>query len=480
MSAWDLRGPLPALLALTMMLALVSWACGDGDESAAVKDTTASDDGNAPLELDPAKAATHLSKVADTPGVYWVRGMDMVWGEIETSPGAYDWSISDEMISASQQQDIYLLAMVKPFAGWDQETCHRDPAYDAALPRNGGAATIKVGSPCDMQAYGSFLRQLVERYDGDGTDDMPGLAIPVKYWEIMNEPSMQGGETGGMGEELKFFVGTPEEYLEILRTSYESIKEADPGAQVAHAGMAGMQPQFVAFWKPVFSGGGGEYFDIANIHAISVDEHRQDLFTISFRRLLEQYGLGDKPIWITEVQLGSLAERPEDTGAFEELLVKASVFSLAHGADKLFYIENWLFWDNPEMLAGPAPMGEEGPKEKPKPPLSSTQKVYLNLVSMINDFDSIEVLADDFQEKIVAGPAPDGGQGAGGAPEATSVIGQYGFKKGDRTVYVLWGEAPLPPQISGDVILTDIYGDSSRVAASSVRLSDVPVFIEVP
>ena len=30
---------------------------------------------------------------------------------------------------------------------------------------------------------------MVERYDGDGVDDMPGLEIPVKHWEIDNEPS---------------------------------------------------------------------------------------------------------------------------------------------------------------------------------------------------------------------------------------------------------------------------------------------------
>lgn len=470
------------LFSLLLAATLVLWSCGD--EETAADHTPETGVGDPPvLELDPVKEATHLSKVADAQGVYWVRGMDMLWGAIETGPGVFDWDYSDQMITESQQRDAYQLAMVKPFANWDQAACHPDTSFDAQVPAHDGMETIKVGAPCDLQAYGNFLAKLVERYDGDGTDDMPGLKIPVKYWEIMNEPSMQGGETGGMGEELKFFVGAPEEYLDILQTSYTAIKEADPEAQVAHAGMAGMQPQFVSFWKPVFSAG-GDYFDIANIHAISVDEHKQDLFTLSFKRLLDEYGLGDKPIWITEVQLGDLAREPDDIRAFEELLVKSSVFSLAHGADKLFYIENWLFWDDPQLLAGPGPGDGEKPKPQQKPPLTSTHKVYLNLVSRINRFESVEVLADEFEETIIdgmaPGMAPGAEQGQGSTPRVDSRIGQYAFKNGDRTIYVLWGSAPLPPEISGEITLTDIYGESSLVQASSIRLSDTPVFIEIP
>ena len=358
--------------------------------------------------------------------------------------------------------------MIWPYANWDQDTCHKDSKYLATGHLKESSEDLKMGAPCAMQAYASFLEKLVERYDGDGKDDMPGLKIPIKYWEIMNEPEMQGGSTGGAGEDLKFFVGTPKEYLEILKTSYETIKKADPQAKVAHAGMAGMQQNFQDFWDPIFKAGGGNYFDIANIHTISTDTRREDLYVIKFKKYLEKYGIANKPIWVTEVQFGSLQDEPKDLPAFEKLLARSSVFALAKGTDKLFYIENWLFWGN---MPGP---GEKDKKEDGKMTQEmekalqgSTHKVYLNLVNKINSFEKVEVLA----EKFVEGPGdPDG---------ATSQIGQYKFINGSKVVYVLWGQATLPSEISGKVKVTDIYGEGEEVDAGSIILSDEPIFLEL-
>ncbi len=423
------------------------------------------------VKLDPQKEATHLSRVANTSETYWIRGFDFVWNDIEKKKGEFDWSINDERLTefkGGETEGAYHLAIIWPYANWDQDTCHTDPKYLATghLKREG--EDLKMGKPCDMEAYANFLEKAVERYDGDGKDDMPGLSLPIKYWEIMNEPSMQGGSVGGAGEDLKFFVGTPQEYLEILKTSYETIKKADPEAKVAHAGMAGMQENFVEFWTPIFEAGGGNYFDIANIHTISTDSEREDLFVISFKKLLEKYGLLDKPIWITEVQFGNLMEKPDNLEEFEKLLAKASVFSLAQGADKLFYIENWIFWDDKNMLE--PPKDDKGKKEPPpKPDLTnnSTHKVYLNLVNKINNFDKVEIIKEDFFENKQKG---------GGA---TSIIGQYKFINGDKAVYVLWGEAGLPSEISGKVKVTDIYGESSEIDANDIILSDKPIFVEI-
>jgi len=62
--------------------------------------------------------------------------------------------------------------------------------------------------------------RLVERYDGDGQDDMPGLKYPIKYWEVANEPEMQR-------EPLILFQGSSKDYFEILKATYQAVKEAD-------------------------------------------------------------------------------------------------------------------------------------------------------------------------------------------------------------------------------------------------------------
>lgn len=439
------------------------------------------------LKLDPAKEATHISKVADTSDAYWVRGAPLVWNNVEKKQGKYNWDMTDGAISGNKDGyfpgDVYHLAMIWPYANWDQDACHKDPKYLATGHLKESNEPLKVGAPCDMKAYANFLEKVVERYDGDGVDDMPGLKTPIKYWEIMNEPEMQGGQTGGAGEDLKFFVGTSQEYLEILKNSYGAVKKADPEAKVAHAGMAGMQQNFQEFWNPIFAGGAGNYFDIANIHTINTDEQREDMFVTKFKEYLAGFGIKDKPIWVTEVQFGDLMGKPKDLASFEKLMARASVFSLIKGADKLFMIENWTQWDNPDAYKKPevkenpstdAQGGGKPPKEpKPKIDLSqnSTHKVYLTLVKMLNNFDKVEAI----KEEVTSGQDRRS-QEMGGV---SAKVGQYKFTNGGKVLYVLWGQASLPVEIKGTATVTDIYGTSKEIDASGIQLSDSPIFVEL-
>ena len=41
--------------------------------------------------------------------------------------------------------------------------------------------TKYLSKPCSMDDYKNFLIKLVDRYDGDGSNDMPGLTKPIKY-----------------------------------------------------------------------------------------------------------------------------------------------------------------------------------------------------------------------------------------------------------------------------------------------------------
>jgi len=433
--------------------------------------------------LDPKAESTHLSKIADTDNVYFQRGFDVIWNTIEPEKGEFDWTFNDQMFGNMQKDfgNAYPLSIIWPYANWDQQACHEGDKYLATGHLKQPDTDLYMGAPCDLEAYGEFVEKVVERYDGDGIDDMPNLETPIKYWEILNEPSMQGGTTGGAGEDLKFYVGSSMEYFEILKTSYESIKKADSDAKVLHAGMAGMQESFQDFWKPVFEAGAGDYFDIANIHSISTTERTEDLFVTSFKEFLSGYGIEDKPIWVTEAQYGDLQEKPSNTTEFEQLMAKSVVFSLAKGADKIFLIENWIFWET--GMGTPQDdlkdMDKEGDlsnskdmKEKKEIPsevyLTSTHKVYLNLVDKVNHFDSVEVLNEKF---IVNSSQHEG---------TTSEVGHYKFINGDSIVYVLWGkDSAVAPEISGTLKITDIYGESTTIQDSELVLTDVPIFVEI-
>ena len=183
---------------------------------------------------------------------------------------------------------------------------------------------------------------------------------------------------------------------------------------------------------------------------------------MKFKKFLAEFGLENKPIFITEVQFGDLVGKPKDIEKFDELLAKSTVFALVQGVDKLFYIENWLFWDTKKS-------SENKLERDPKALESSTHKVYLNLVKQLNYFDKVEILNEEYIEN------PRDNEGT------TSNIGHYKFTYKNKIIYVLWGGAQLPEalRIEGMLKITDIYGKSQEVTAGDEILSDSPIFVEV-
>ena len=115
-----------------------------------------------------------------------------------------------------QQYGIRIIAKITSFAEWDYKLSPRDKFEKI---KKSHIPLMPPYKPNDMKAYKEFVRRIVERYDRDGIDDMPGLKYPIKYWTILNDPGDQ-------------FMGTGKEYAEVLRASYEAIKEADPKAKV--------------------------------------------------------------------------------------------------------------------------------------------------------------------------------------------------------------------------------------------------------
>jgi hypothetical protein len=79
-----------------------------------------------------------------------------------------------------------------------------------------------VPKPEAQAAYAKWIRSVVERYDGDGVSDMPGLKHPIRLVEIGAELSAQEPEP-------------IEEYIEMLELAFGAAKQASPEVLVAHA-----------------------------------------------------------------------------------------------------------------------------------------------------------------------------------------------------------------------------------------------------
>ena len=217
----------------------------------------------------------------------WVRPHPgpFIWNKIEKEKGNFSWGETDKYVNYAQLHNQNIIATIWPHANWEQKSCKRKKSRSPF----GKNFTKYLSKPCSMDDYKNFVTKLVDRYDGDGVNDMPGLVKPIKYWEIMNEPEFK-----------MFFKGSEEDFVEIFNFSSQTIKEKQKDAFIIMAGAAGMFPENKKYWKsalPKIK----DNFDIANIHHISGPEGQCDreFWVDEFSSLLKSVNI-DKPIWVTE------------------------------------------------------------------------------------------------------------------------------------------------------------------------------------
>lgn len=354
----------------------------------------------------------------------WVRPHPgpFIWDVVERTPGNYDWSEPDLTVEKLQRQRLALLATIWPFAVWDQETCHSHrPPAQGAFHEFG----THLYMPCDVDAYLAWLTALIERYDGDGEDDMPGLMYPIRHWEVLNEPEMQGAE-------LTFFQESPSAYATLLRVSYAAIKAADPLAIVLPAGQAGMHPEATEYWQPILQDQTVP-FDAGNIHSIRATDMQQEaaFWGPEYREFLAGNGRSNQRYWITEAQVGAVGPSGQmaDEETAEALFI-GTVVALANGAEVILHV-----------LAND-PKGEKG---------HATVDTADLLGRMIGSFAFVERM----QANSVRFEMPDG-----------------------REILALWDEAILSSSVTGIVAITTYLGATRQMDARDV-VADIPMLVEL-
>lgn len=253
------------------------------------------------------------TKLIKSYGARWVRPHPgpFLWDSIQSvrDSGGYNFSGSDRIVKRYTKKNIGVLATLWPFASWDQLTRDDPDAckvsdIDQFLPRSEPGKDSSSAeylpqyrcNPNNWTEYLNWVKATVERYDGDGTSDMRGLKMPVKYWEVMNEPDLEGIE------DLDFYVGNYVDYTELLTQTYAAIKEADPGAKVLISGAAGGDERYLSFYRDVLLDATARgSFDIFNVHCIS-SGFLESLNVEPYKDIITEYGLGSKLLWVTEAE----------------------------------------------------------------------------------------------------------------------------------------------------------------------------------
>lgn len=182
------------------------------DNSSPIDDDSSSPDASAPKRFwfGIEYAVTGLGDIYSGTGAITAKPMPalMEWGRLQPNEGdPIQWKEPDDLIAEYQQagfENMQLLTEAKsPWASRDT----------GLLPTD-----IRPKEEFEDE-YVQFIRAIVERYDGDGVDDMPGLLYPIHMWGVEREFT-------------EFTPGSGADYVELLALTAPVIREADPDAEI--------------------------------------------------------------------------------------------------------------------------------------------------------------------------------------------------------------------------------------------------------
>jgi len=319
----------------------------------------------------------------------------LVWDLIEKSKGSFDW-VSDERYLETYQNNLKLFVTIKSANSWaNPSDCDK---YGSRKEK------CLYGPPQDLDLYSNFIKKAVERYDADGIDDAPG-SPRIDYYQVENE--VDGG----------FWGGTKEDYTLLLKTTYKAIKEADPTAKVAIAGMAGRMDYYkelLAEIEKIKDSPNDRYFDVFDYHIVTIyPNYKGNVFTAegspsevkvtSVQEMLNEYGYGDVDVFITEMSAydgdpeGNFFGRQSETQQAIELL-KLYVYPIANDVKKIGWVTltEWhnyagkenSYFDNVGLINNPQNDGQSHKKLAYYTYKLMTEKLEGS------DWDNIETISD--------------------------------------------------------------------------------------
>jgi hypothetical protein len=206
-------------------------------------------------------------------GAHWTRSnLQLMWDLVEPIPGgAYDWFNvmgTEECFSAAGAAGVHYLAVF-----------HEGGVLDPEL-RN---------QLEDPEGYQRFVRDVVERYDGDGVEDAPG-GIRITHWQVGNETPQIANLPNGAGDYVAWFTLTA-----------EAVRQADPTARMVLVGStdSSVVDSLHASVIPALASAGVR-FDAVDIHHWGGADEVEIHAAADYRSLLDSHGLEDVELWSME------------------------------------------------------------------------------------------------------------------------------------------------------------------------------------
>ena len=176
----------------------------------------------------------------------------------EPTEGQYDWSWYKTAPELFFEAGIGLSSTWHNFAPWALVKGHKYPR--------------------DLRTAYRFARKLAETFPGK-----------IRVWEFWNEPDLSGGG---------FWDGSAWDFASMSKAAYLGFKAGDSSIPVTNGSFC-VAPETDLFAREALQNDLVEYFDIFNFHTYSpLKEYPAQVG--GWKKLLQEYGVGDMPIWVTE------------------------------------------------------------------------------------------------------------------------------------------------------------------------------------
>lgn len=295
-------------------------------------------------------------------GAGWTR-WPLYWGDIETSPGSFNYGPQDDVVSRDRAHGLAINAILLGTPSWAAVTGFAEVpgprverrgltpegaltvfSHASSVPANLYQPVFRSDGSINRDNYwGYFVFKTVERYRGR-----------VRFWEMWNEPDLKDEHGNGV-----FWSGSREDYYQLLKVGYLAAKAADPSAVVLFGGLAywtdpGFFPYVLDLMKSDPSAPANNYyFDAVAFHFYADPQHIWN-FTHWAREQMQARGIASKPVWINEANIPVCDDAQVDVpfcpsiwrGTMDEqasYAIQAMALALAAGVERLILFQ---FYDD--------------------------------------------------------------------------------------------------------------------------------------
>lgn len=291
---------------------------------------------------DPQYVNKPFAQVYKEAGLTWVNFGDVRWKYFEKRPPKgdkhfYEWQGLDHAVRHWQKHGFDIVMTVRTGKAWFSGPMKYTTDKAVPIIKLMIAESDRMPKEEHMIHYETFIKSLVERYDGDGVEDMPGLIRPVLHYQI-------GNEYGNPA----FWTGSVEQYYRLLTVASRAARSAnitvriipnglrtndafhnDPHAERLESTMGKYESQvtddfYIDCWKRMRELDEGSLqmksvFDVVDAGGNGSWHTTSQGYYTYVRRILDQAGNQHIPIWDMESRNEPLLTPIRDTHIYMEL-----------------------------------------------------------------------------------------------------------------------------------------------------------------